>query len=302
VRIFRFDPEVSIPIDRFGSDFRIGRLTGDDTQGRVQILHLARGGLVGRHRAGLPQLFAVVTGSGWVSGGDGQRRQIKAGQAAVWGPDEEHDVGSNDGLTAVCVEGSFEMRAVAVTEEIVVVDYDPRWPEWFERTRTYVWPAVKELALRIDHVGSTSVPGLAAKPIIDMDIVVADVSRVRRVIDALGALRYRWVGDLGVEGREAFEASGQPDLPPHHLYLVVESSKAYLDHVLLRDLLRADPEACRQYGELKRANVSLAQGDMDVYVAAKARLVAELLTRARADQGLEPASYWVPDMSDVNRE
>ncbi len=302
VRIFRFDPEVSIPIDRFGSDFRIGRLTGDDTQGRVQILHLARGGLVGRHRAGLPQLFAVVTGSGWVSGGDGPRRQIKTGQAAVWEPDEEHDVGSNDGLMAVCVEGSFEMRAVAVTEEIVVVDYDPRWPEWFERTRTYVWPAVKELALRIDHVGSTSVPGLAAKPIIDMDIVVADVSRVRRVIDALRALRYRWVGDLGVEGREAFEASGQVDLPPHHLYLVVECSKAHLDHVLLRDLLRADPEACRQYGELKRANVSLAQGDMDVYVAAKARLVAELLTRARADQGLEPASYWVPDMPDVSRE
>jgi GrpB-like predicted nucleotidyltransferase (UPF0157 family) len=296
VRIFRFDPEVSIPIAKFGSDFRIGRLTGDDTLGRVQILHLAPGGLVGRHRAGQRQLFAVVTGSGWVSGGDRQSRPIQGGQAALWEAEEEHDAGSKEGLTAVCVEGSFEMRAVAVTKEIVVVDYDPEWPEWFERTRSYVWPAVKGLALRIDHVGSTSVPGLAAKPIIDVDVVVAHESQVRPVIDALGALGYQWVGDLGVAGRQAFDLSEQAELPHHHLYLVVESSKAYMDHVLLRDLLRADPEARRQYGELKRANVSLAHGDMDVYVAAKAHFVAGLLSRARAEHGLEPASYWAPDM------
>lgn len=75
---------------------------------------------------------------------------------------------------AVCVEGNFEMKAVAVTKDIVVVDGDPQWPEWFERVRACLWPAVEKVALRIDHVGSTSVPGLAAKPIIDVDIVVAN--------------------------------------------------------------------------------------------------------------------------------
>jgi GrpB-like predicted nucleotidyltransferase (UPF0157 family) len=300
VRIFRFDPEVSIPVDRFGSEFRIGQLTGDDTRGRVQIMHLAPGGLVGRHRAGVRQLFAVVAGSGWASGGDGKRRPIQAGKAVVWEPGEEHDAGTDDGLTAVCVEGSFEMTAVAVTQDIVVIDHNPEWAEWFERTRAYVWPAVSGLALRIDHVGSTAVPGLAAKPIIDMDVVVAAPSQVRPVIEALGPLGYRWRGDLGVEGRQAFGAPGQADLPQHHLYLVVENNKAHLDHVLLRDLLRADPEARRRYDELKRANVTIAQGDMDVYVAAKARLVAELLTRARAELGLDPASYWVPDRPGVD--
>jgi GrpB-like predicted nucleotidyltransferase (UPF0157 family) len=159
---------------------------------------------------------------------------------------------------------------------------------------------VSGLAVRIDHVGSTAVPGLAAKPIIDLDIVVAAESQVRPVIEALGPLGYHWRGDLGVQGRQAFEASGPADLPPHHLYLVVENNKAHLDHVLLRDLLRADPEARRRYDRLKRANVSLAQGDMDVYVAAKAGLVAELLTRARAELGLDPASYWVPDLPGVD--
>ena len=303
VRIFRFDPEVSIPIDQFGSDFRIGRLTGDDTQGRVQILHLARGGLVGRHRAGLPQLFAVVTGSGWVSGGDGQRRQIKTGQAAVWEPDEEHDVGSNDGLMAVCVEGSFEMRAVAVTEEIVVVDYDPRWPEWFERTRTYVWPAVKELALRIDHVGSTSVPGLAAKPIIDMDIVVAGVSRVRRVIDALRALRYRWVGDLGVEGREAFEASGQrrsaapSPVPGRRVQQGTSGPCSAAEPAPGRS--RSLPPVRRTEAG-KRVPRARGYGCVRGGQGPLGRRAAHSSTRV--DQGLEPASYWVPDMPDVNRE
>lgn len=299
MRVYRFDPEVSIPIIGSGSDFRIGRLTTDDARGRVQVLHLAPGGAVGRHPTMLRQLFAVVAGSGWVSGGDGARRQIRTGQAVVWEPGEDHEAGSEEGLTAVCLEGTFDVTAITVTKEIVVADHDPEWAGWFEQLHAHIWPAVDGIALRIDHVGSTSVPGLAAKPIIDMDIVVADESQLRPVIDAVGTLGYRWVGDLGVVGREALEAAGQDGagLPPHHLYLVVENNKAHLDHLLLRDLLRRDPEARSRYGELKRANVDLARGDMDVYVAAKAALVAELLTRARAERGLPPAEYWQPDVA-----
>jgi GrpB-like predicted nucleotidyltransferase (UPF0157 family)/quercetin dioxygenase-like cupin family protein len=300
VQIFRFDPEVSIPIDDSGSDFRIGRLTGGDTEGRVQILHLGPGGRVGRHRGDLRQLFAVVSGSGWVSGSDGMRRRIHTGQAAVWEPNEVHDATSDDGLTAVCVEGRFSMQALVVTTEIVVVDYDAAWPEWFEQIYAYVWPAVERDALRIDHVGSTSVPDLAAKPIIDMDIVVAEESKVRAVIDDLRVLDYEWLGELGVEGRQAFETSGHVELPRHHLYLVIENNKAHLDHVLFRDALRGDAEARRQYADLKRANVKIAEGDMDIYVVAKARFVADLLTQVRASMGLAPVSYWLPDVPGMS--
>lgn len=177
-----------------------------------------------------------------------------------------------------------------------MADYDPDWAEQFERIRAFIWPAVEDWALRIEHVGSTSVPGLAAKPIIDIDIVVADQADVRPAIEALEAHGYGWVGDMGVEGREAFDSSAHPELPRHHLYLVVDQNKAYLDHVLLRDLLRHDPVARQHYADLKRRNVDLAQGDIDVYVALKASFVAGLLTRARAERGLEPASYWVPEI------
>jgi GrpB-like predicted nucleotidyltransferase (UPF0157 family) len=294
VRIVRFDEEISIPIAEHGSRFRIGPITDVDSRVRVQVAHLAPGGLVGRHPAASQQLFAVVAGSGWVTGGDGRRRELRTGQAAVWDPGEEHEAGSDGGMTAVMVEGTFHVLAMSVTREIVVVDHDPRWADWFEQVRATVWPAVADVALRIDHVGSTSVPGLAAKPIIDMDVVVASEDDLRPAIERLRTVGYRWRGDLGVPGREAFWAPRGHALPEHHLYLVVEDNRAHLDHWLLRDLLRADPEARRRYGELKRRNVELADGDMDVYVAAKAALVAELLTRARAERGLPPVEYWDP--------
>jgi GrpB-like predicted nucleotidyltransferase (UPF0157 family) len=296
VQLFRFDEEVSIPVHDFGSSFRVGRLIGPGSDVAVQVVHLPANGLIGRHTTNAQQLLAVVAGQGWVIGGDGDCRGIRAGWAALWETGEDHAAGTDGGLTAISIEGTFEVRALSVTVDIVVSDYDPQWPEWFETVRRRVWPAVSDIAFRIDHVGSTSVPGLAAKPIIDMDIVVASLDRVRPVIDRLARIGYEWRGDLGVPGREAFQPVRDQGMPPHHLYLVVENNKAHLDHWLLRDLLRQDAGARDQYAGLKRRNVELANSDMDVYVAAKAEFVAGLLTRARAERGLPAETYWEPDV------
>ena len=287
LHIFRFDPEVSIPISRFGSRFKIGPLTGTDSRVRVQVMHLPPGGLIGRHRATVQQLFAVVAGSGWVTGGDGRRREVCSGYAALWDEGEEHEAGSEPGLTAVCVEGEFEMLALGIAgADIIVADYDPAWTDWFEEIRARVWPAVSDVALRIDHVGSTAVPGLAAKPIIDLDVVVASEEHVRQTIERLARIGYRWRGDPGVAGRQAFKEPAGSDLHEHHLYVVVENSKAHLDHWLLRDLLREDADSRTRYAELKRRNVALAEGDIQVYLEAKADLVTDLLRRARTERGL----------------
>jgi GrpB-like predicted nucleotidyltransferase (UPF0157 family) len=185
--------------------------------------------------------------------------------------------------------------APGVTKDIVVSDYDPEWPRRFEEVRAQVWPTIEDIALGIDHVGSTAVPGLAAKPIIDMDIMVASEKDLAPVIERLAGIGYRWQGDLGVVGREAFSPPGDTTLPPHHLYLVIKDDRAHLDHWLLRDLLRADATARESYSAFKRHNVEVAQGDMDVYVAAKAEFVAGLLRRARAERGLPPVTYWEPN-------
>jgi GrpB-like predicted nucleotidyltransferase (UPF0157 family) len=219
---------------------------------------------------------------------------LAPGFGALWEEGELHEVGTVDGLTAVSVEGDFDLWATRVTHDIVVADYDPEWPAWFDRISALVWPAVQGVAVRIDHVGSTSVPGLAAKPFIDMDVVVPSEAGVRPAIDRLAAIGYRWRGDLGIAGRQAFAYAGNRDLPAHHLYVVVENSKAHIDHWLMRDVLREDVEARSRYAELKQRNVEVAEGDIDVYVAAKASFVADLLRRARAERGLPEAEYWDP--------
>jgi len=295
VRVFRFDVEVSRPIAHLGSRFDLSPLIESRGPVVVSVLHLPAGGGIGRHPAAARRLLAIVDGAGSVSGADCRVRPIRRGYAALWDEGEEHGAHSDVGLTAVCVEGAFDVRATAVTRDIVVVDHDPGWTRAFERLRDGIWPAVADVALRIDHVGSTAVPGLAAKPIIDLDIVVASDDDVQPAIERLATVGYRWRGNLGIAGREAFEPARSDDgHPEHHLYLVVENNRAHLDHWLFRDLLRADGEARRLYGELKRRNAAAAGDELEIYLAAKAAFVAEHLTRARAEHDLPAVDYWQP--------
>jgi GrpB-like predicted nucleotidyltransferase (UPF0157 family) len=162
-----------------------------------------------------------------------------------------------------------------------VVDFDPSWEAAFEQVRSYVWPAVEGLALAVEHVGSTAVKGLAAKPIIDVDVVVAKTHEVAMATLALAACGYDHEGDLGIPGREAY--SGPGSLPAHHLYVVVDGAPPYLDHVDLRDYLRTHPEQALRYTREKRRLAHLLKTDREAYVNGKAWLVEELLACARGE-------------------
>jgi len=111
---------------------------------------------------------------------------------------------------------------------IEVIEYDPRWPELFAQIRDRVWPACSEAgAVAIEHIGSTSVPGLAAKPVIDLDLVIRAEADLAPVRSALARLRYRDRGDLGVPSRYAFHAPAEPAIH-HNLYVCVAGSVARL--------------------------------------------------------------------------
>lgn len=171
---------------------------------------------------------------------------------------------------------------------IIVEDYDPRWAEDFQILRRLLAAAVGQLLVSIEHVGSTSVPGLAAKPILDVDIVVPDRSVGAQVTAALVPLGYQSQGDLGIPGREALQytagaASGAATaspLPAHHLYVVLETSDAWENHWRLRDYLRRHPEAVAAYGRLKKKLAAAYPHDIEAYIAGKTPLLAELLLQA----------------------
>lgn len=160
--------------------------------------------------------------------------------------------------------------------EVIVLDYDPGWPHVFEEIRSFVWTAVSDIATAIEHVGSTSVPGLAAKPVIDVDVVVAE-GDVATGIRRLTGLGYEHRGDLGIPGREAF---GRPSgSPKHHLYLCPSGSPALANHLAIRNYLRTNPRVASAYGELKRRLAREFPRDIDGYVDAKTSFLVGILRK-----------------------
>ena len=109
-------------------------------------------------------------------------------------------------------------------KHVVVLPYDRLWALSFIKIRDELQVALGDLSLGIEHVGSTSVPGLSAKPIIDIDVIIRDYSLSGDVVAALGRIGYRHEGDLCVVGREAFQYDGKEHLQKHHLYVCPQDS------------------------------------------------------------------------------
>jgi GrpB-like predicted nucleotidyltransferase (UPF0157 family) len=153
--------------------------------------------------------------------------------------------------------------------------YDPEWPLMFERIRDHVWPAIQHAAMCLEHVGSTSVPGLRAKPVIDACIVVASPRDIPHVVKALARIGYVHRGDLGVPDREAFKPPAS--LPKHHLYASHRGSLSLKNHLGLRDYLRANPDVAVAYGDLKASLASRFPDDIDSYIAGKTGFILNIL-------------------------
>jgi GrpB-like predicted nucleotidyltransferase (UPF0157 family) len=161
---------------------------------------------------------------------------------------------------------------------IVIAPYDPAWPESFERVRATVWPALRDVALTVEHVGSTAVPGLAAKPIVDVTVVVPAAADVPAAIARLAAIGYVHQGDLGIAEREAF--TSPPGSPPHHLYLCPSGSATLANHLGVRDYLRSQPDAALEYAALKQRLAAQFPHDIDRYVAGKTEFLLRILRAA----------------------
>lgn len=160
-------------------------------------------------------------------------------------------------------------------KEVVVVDYDPDWPARFEELRSLIWPAICDVALSVEHVGSTAVPGLRAKPVIDACIVVATRELVRPAVGRVESLGYVHRGTLGVPDREAFK---RPDhLARHHLYLSPRGAVSLRNQVGVRDYLRAHPAVAQEYGRLKSDLARRFPDDIDQYIDGKTEFILGIL-------------------------
>ena len=157
--------------------------------------------------------------------------------------------------------------------EIVLAEPDPAWPQSFAAIAAEVRAAIGPLVLAVEHVGSTAVPGLRAKPIIDLDIAVA-AADMQAAITSLEAAGWKHRGDLGIPERDAFEA--RAGLPAHHLYLCPAGSREMKRHLAFRDRLRADPALATRYGKLKADLAAHAAGIAE-YVDGKSDFIETVL-------------------------
>ena len=162
------------------------------------------------------------------------------------------------------------------TARVVVLPYDSAWRDDFLKIRDELMAAIGDLALAVEHVGSTSVEGLCAKPCIDIDVVIADNTVFREVVRALGEIGYIHEGDLGIKGREAFRYTDKPHLPSHHLYVCTRDSDELKRHLTFRDYLCTHPAAVRKYGEVKTRAAQLFADDIDGYIEYKSACIREL--------------------------
>jgi GrpB-like predicted nucleotidyltransferase (UPF0157 family) len=177
---------------------------------------------------------------------------------------------------------------------ISVVEYSPAWPQRFEQLRQEYAEAMTAAGVpvaAIEHVGSTSVPGLAAKPIIDCDIVVAaaDAAAASQTLTGLG---FKPLGELGIPLRWAFKEPKR--LAGTNTYVIAEGSLALRNHLAVRDILRADADLREQYAAVKR-RIGATAANIDEYGRGKNAMVQQILAAA----GLTDAERAAIDANQV---
>lgn len=170
-------------------------------------------------------------------------------------------------------------------QPIVVVDYDPEWVCMYEEERTRIVSLIGAYLEEIHHVGSTSIPGLAAKPIIDILAIVPDIRAVEHCVKPLESLDYAYFGENGIPGRHYFRKPSDITFHQHthHIHMMERSHEQVYAMLNFRDYLRRYPEAVQAYQDLKKELATKYSGDRDAYTDAKQPFVRSILRLAEKE-------------------
>jgi GrpB-like predicted nucleotidyltransferase (UPF0157 family) len=172
---------------------------------------------------------------------------------------------------------------------VKVEEYDPEWSVLFENERQRILNALGSHIVRIEHIGSTAVVGLGAKPIIDMMIALKTLSDADRCIDPLERIGYQYVPEheTATPERRYFHKGNPPGEQHYHIHMVEISSDFWMRHLLFRDYLRMHPEVAQQYYRLKRRLAAEYGSDRDGYTQPKTAFIEDAVSRAQMDNVIE---------------
>ncbi|WP_130807882.1 GrpB family protein [Senegalia massiliensis] len=164
--------------------------------------------------------------------------------------------------------------------KIIVEPYNPKWKEEFNKAKCFYENLLENINMKVEHVGSTSVEGLWAKPILDIDIIIENKEDSKKSIELLESVGYKHIGNLGIEGRQMLKYD--PNNPKitwmeHHLYVCMKDSENLINHLLLRNHLRNNKQSVELYSKLKRKLADKYTNDIDSYIEGKTELITSIL-------------------------
>ena len=163
-----------------------------------------------------------------------------------------------------------------------VVPPDPRWAERFRQEAPVVEAALSPGVVAVHHIGSTAIPGIYAKPIVDMLVEVADIQAVDRRAPAMEAQGYQALGEYGIPGRRYFRKDGPGGVRLFHVHVFQVGSPGAMRHLAFRDFLRAHPAWAQRYSDLKRRLAAAHPEDMEAYMDGKDPFIQEVESLALA--------------------
>jgi len=164
------------------------------------------------------------------------------------------------------------------TKRVVVEKWNPQWKYEYKKIVASLGKDIIYNSIKIEHIGSTSVEGLSAKPVIDLDIVI-EKDKFAIIKELLNKKGYEHEGDLGIEGREAFSYSGKEELMTHHLYVCPKDSKELFKHITFRDFLKNNPALASEYSKVKEQAAVLYPDDIDKYMEFKSEIIEKIYKR-----------------------
>jgi GrpB-like predicted nucleotidyltransferase (UPF0157 family) len=163
---------------------------------------------------------------------------------------------------------------------IVVVEYDPAWSLEFEVEGERIYRALGELVVKLHHIGSTAIPGIHAKPIIDFLMEVADIDRLDEKSSAMEELGYEAKGEFGIPGRRYFRKNNASGERTHQVHAFEVESPHIERHLAFRDYMIAHPEEAQEYGKLKQRLARKHPNDIQRYMDGKEPFIKDCQARA----------------------
>lgn len=160
--------------------------------------------------------------------------------------------------------------------------YDSEWKNLYEKESRLITTRISDYIENIQHIGSTAIPGVVAKPIIDILLAINSIANIEKIKDPLDSIGFIYRGEQGIPDRHLFVKGGK-DFRTHHLHVVEKSHYEWSKHILFRDYLLKYPKEVEAYSNLKQELLRKYEFDREKYTDGKSDFISEILEKARKE-------------------